>query len=442
MTGPRRPWGDFVSEAVETAEALGRELSRLDTGQEDPSPAILNAVFRQAHSLKGLAALYGQGGMEGLAHAAEDLLDRLRLGRVRLREAVTDALSEAVELLRALAVAAEAGPDEALLGRALELVARLEELADAPERLGEDPLARLDLSAAFRAVLTEYEEHRLRETLRRRGLVWRFAVRWSLEDFDLRLPALVERLAPLAEVIATLPGTAPDDPESINFELLLGSSATEDRLREALAPDRGELGLVPVRKRPLRADPGRLAAPGEAPPGGGPPSGPAQTVRVGIDRLDALMNAVGELRLIAANIQRLADGALAPGVTQLPRAFGAELIRDQRQMSRRLDALQSGLLEARMVPLSQVFERLQRLVRRAARDAGKELDLLTRGGEVELDKLIVEELSDPLMHLLRNAVDHGIEAPGERERLGKPRRGTLTLAARPDGSHVVIEVRD
>jgi two-component system, chemotaxis family, sensor kinase CheA len=450
VTEPRRPWGDFVSEAVETAEALQRELSRLDTGEEDPSPAILNAVFRHAHSLKGLAALYGQGGMEGLAHAAEDLLDRLRLGRVRLREAVTDALSEAVELLRALAAAAEAGPDETLLGRARELAVRLEELADAPERLAPDPLPRLDLSAAFRAVLTEYEEHRLRETLRRRALVWRFAVRWRMEDFDLRLPALVERLAPLAEVIATLPGPAPDDPAAICFELLLGSSAMEDRLRQALAPDTGELGLVPVRKRPVRPELGHLAGPGEAPAAGRPLSGAAegpvrsaaQTVRVGIDRLDALMNAVGELRLIAANIQRLADGALAPGVTQLPRAFGADLLADQRQMSRRLDALQSGLLEARMVPLSQVFERLQRLVRRAARDAGKELDLLTRGGEVELDKLIVEEISDPLMHLLRNAVDHGIEAPDERERLGKSRRGTLTLAARPDGSHVVIEVRD
>ena len=448
MSGPNKPWGDFVSEAVETAEALERELGRLDTGGEEPAPAALNAVFRHAHSLKGLAALYGQGAMEGLAHAAEDLLDRLRLGRVRLREAVADALAETVELLRGLAHAAEAGPDEALLGRAGVLVARLEQLAQGPERLAPDPLHRLELAPAFRAVLTEYEEHRLRETLRRRALVWSFSVRWRLEDFDLRLPALVERLAPVAEVIATLPGSAPGDPEAICFELLIGSSAGEDRLLEALAPDAGELALVPSRKRrrPDEARPGAgPGAPADRAPAGeveGPLRSAAQTVRVGIERLDGLMNAVGELRLIAAGIQRLADGALAPGVTQLPRAFGADLLREQRQMSRRLDALQSGLLEARMVPLSQVFERLQRLVRRAARDAGKELDLFTRGSEVELDKLIVEELSDPLMHLLRNAVDHGIEAPDDRERLGKPRRGTLTLAARPDGSHVVIEVRD
>jgi len=157
-------------------------------------------------------------------------------------------------------------------------------------------------------------------------------------------------------------------------------------------------------------------------------------VRVDIERLDAMMNAVGELRLIAANLQRLADGATAPGVLALPRAFGADLLKDQRQMARRLDALQSGLLEARMVPLAQVFERLQRLVRRVAREAGKELDLVTRGGEVELDKLIVEELSDPLMHLLRNAIDHGIESPEEREQLAKPRRGPLGRARRHRGA--------
>ena len=451
MKPPTRPLAEFVAEAVETAEALGRELVRLDaSGEPEPSLGILNAVFRHAHSLKGLAALYGQGAMAALAHAAEDLLDRLRLGRVQLREPVMDALSEAVELLQRLAVAAEAGPDAPLLGRARTLAARLEALAQAPERIAPDALTRLELPQAVRAVLTEYEEHRLRETLRRRALVWRFSVRWSLEDFDRRLPALVERVTPLGEVIATLPGHAVDDPESICFDLLIGSAAGEDRLAAALVPDAGTLAVVPLRKRRARVDLARLAGRVETalsaellpPEPEGPLRSGGRTVRVDIDRLDALMNAVGELRLIAANLQRLADGALAPGVTQLPRAFGADLLKDQRQMARRLDALQSGLLDARMVPLAQVFERLQRLVRRVAREAGKELDLITRGGEVELDKLIVEELSDPLMHLLRNAIDHGLEAPEERERNAKPRRGRLTLTARPEGSHVVIEVRD
>ncbi len=449
-----RPLADFVAEAVETAEALGRELLRLDASADgEPSPAVLNAVFRHAHTLKGLAALYGQATMADLAHATEDLLDRLRLGRLRLREPVVDALSEAVELLQRLAVAAESGLDAHLLTAVQTLLSRVHALAQVPERVTPDLLQRLELSPDVRAVLTEYEEHRLRETLRRRALIWRFCVRWPLEDFDKHLPALVERLAPYAEVIATLPGHAEDDPTAICFELLIGSAAGEERLAAALAPDKGALSVVPFRKRRARVDLAQLAgrnqeSPAEAeaaPPAAeveGPLRSSSRTVRVDIERLDEMMNAVGELRLIAANLQRLADGATAPGVLQLPRAFGADLLKDQRQMARRLDALQSGLLDARMVPLDQVFERLQRLVRRVAREAGKELELLTRGGDVELDKLIVEELSDPLMHLLRNAIDHGIETPAEREKAAKPRRGRLTLTARPAGAHVVIEVRD
>ncbi|MGO8970480.1 MAG: chemotaxis protein CheA [Myxococcaceae bacterium] len=452
MSTSDRPLADFVAEAVETAEALGRDLVRLDTAGEGEAPAaVLNAVFRHAHTLKGLAALYGQSTMADVAHAAEDLLDRLRLGRLRLREPVVDALSEAVELLQRLAVAAESSVDAQLSSSAEALLVRLRQLSAAPERLGVDLLGRLELSAEVRAVLTEYEEHRLQETLRRRALVWRFAVRWALEDFDRRLPALVERLSPLAEVIATLPGHAADDPMAICFELLIGSSAGEERLVAALLPDVGELQVVPFRKRRARVDLAQLAGRQEASADAETALAAAEseplrsgrrTVRVDIERLEEMMNAVGELRLIAANLQRLADGATAPGVLQLPRAFGADLLKDQRQMARRLDALQSGLLQARMVPLAQVFERLQRLVRRVAREAGKELELLTRGGEVELDKLIVEELSDPLMHLLRNAIDHGLEPPEEREQLAKPRRGRLTLTARPAGAHVVIEVRD
>ena len=227
MSPTDRPLANFVAEAVETAEALGRELVRLDTPDGEPPPAVLNAVFRHAHTLKGLAALYGQSAMAELAHAAEDCLDRLRLGRLRLREPVMDALSEAVELLQRLAVAAESGPQAPLLARSAALHGRLEQLSQAPERVSADLLSKLELSPDVRNVLTEYEEHRLRETLRRRALVWRFNVRWALEDFDQRLPALVERLSPLAEVIATLPGHAADDPTAICFELLMGSAAGE-----------------------------------------------------------------------------------------------------------------------------------------------------------------------------------------------------------------------
>ena len=124
---------------------------------------------------------------------------------------------------------------------------------------------KLELPQDVRNVLTEYEEHRLRETLRHRGLVWRFNVRWALEDFDRHLPAPVERLSPLAEVIATLPGHVADDPMAIGFELLIGSAAGEERLAAALKPDVGQLSVVPVRKRRARVDLAQLAGRPEPP---------------------------------------------------------------------------------------------------------------------------------------------------------------------------------
>jgi two-component system chemotaxis sensor kinase CheA len=167
-----------------------------------------------------------------------------------------------------------------------------------------------------------------------------------------------------------------------------------------------------------------------------------QTVRVDIRRLDGLMNTVGELLLIKANLQRMTETARQEGTLVLSKAWVQELARETRQLERKLDALQNGLLEARMVPVGQVFDKLTRLVRRIAREAGKEIDFLSSGGEVELDKLIVEELSDPLMHIIRNALDHGVEAPEVRVLAGKSRRATVSLRAEQKGNHVIIEVSD
>ncbi len=129
---------------------------------------------------------------------------------------------------------------------------------------------------------------------------------------------------------------------------------------------------------------------------------------------------------------------LQPGLLKLARG----LEREARAFSRRLDELQEGILEVRMVPLGQVFDKLSRVVRKLSRDAGKEIRLLIAGADTELDKLIVEELSDPLMHVVRNCIDHGIEAPRARALAGKPEAGTVHVSARQRGNHVVIEIED
>jgi two-component system chemotaxis sensor kinase CheA len=539
-----RGLSEYVAEATEVLEALGRDLLQLDTrrsggggatgegGAEDEAdPALLNAIFRSAHSLKGLSALFGQEAVARVAHAAEDLLDRLRLGKVPLDGRALDALVDALDVLNALLAQAARRDEEqgegpgspgeegaeggevtdagALEERARAAAARLERVAaGAAAAREEDPLSRVGLGAEVLGVLTEYEEHRLRESVRRGAALWRVRVAFALEDFDVQLSRLTERLKPHGELLSTLPSPeAGGAGDSIGFELLVSLKAPASADLPTLLSDvPGGARLLEVPVRPPAAAPGaaQAAARGGAAqeaardgaahagpadgPGRGPRPGaeqgggrganvvalpgarggegrgeargeavslrsPARTVRVDIARLDGLMNHVGELLLSRAHLSRLAEEAQAGGAVGAggegaagtgrgAGRWGQELARESRLLERRLSALQKGLLEARMVPLQQVFDRLGRLVRRAARDAGKELSWEVAGGEVELDKLIVEELADPLMHIIRNALDHGVEAPVAREAAGKPRQGRLTLRASPRGPHVVLDVED
>jgi two-component system chemotaxis sensor kinase CheA len=160
---------------------------------------------------------------------------------------------------------------------------------------------------------------------------------------------------------------------------------------------------------------------------------------VDIHKLDRLMNVVGELVLVKSSLLAIAERLKADGGDPV---LTAELHRANRALERRLDELQSGILEVRMVPLDQVFDKLARMVRKLAREVGKEIEFEVRGGDVELDKLIVEDLSDPLMHLIRNAIDHAVEPPEVRQRLGKARAGHIRLSASQRGNHVQISVED
>jgi two-component system chemotaxis sensor kinase CheA len=528
---------EFVAEGTEILEALGKDLLVLDQQRgAEPDPDLINGIFRAAHSLKGLAALFGQERISRLAHHAEDLLDRLRLGKLALNDGALDILIESLDVFQGLL--AEASREESSEGmnqRVAELSSRLGNMGSESAAVEEDPLDRLELDPQVRAVFTEYEEHRLRENVRRGVSLFRVRAAFDLSDFDTGLAELNVRLKPVGEVVSTLPSSEPGGATGIAFDLIFGAKVGAEELEEKLKGTPAQLFALKVRPgatAPSRATPARPPvasqsvaqalrspepeapaaappkkatrkkkvpkadaeppAPGKVPPlravepsrteptqemlalrdepassrseASAPPvrtmtlsdeSGAprvkseseslrslSQTVRVDIGRLDALMNTVGELLLIKANLQRMAETARQEGPAALSKMWGQELGRETRQLERKLDALQQGLLEARMVPVGQVFDRLARLVRRIAREAGKEIDFVISGGEVELDKLIVEELSDPLMHIIRNAIDHGAESPEVREAAGKPRRARVSLRAEQKGNHVVIEVSD
>lgn len=556
MSPQSKALAEFVAEATEILEALGKDLLVLDErrGQE-ADPDRVNGIFRAAHSLKGLAGLFGQERISRLAHGTEDLLDRLRLGKLHLNDAVLDTLIEALDAFQALlAETARGAETDGLTRRADGMAERLGRLGEAPVTRDEDPLDRLELEAQVRSVFTEYEEHRLRENVRKGVSMWRVRAAFDLSDFDKGLADLNTRLKPLGEVISTLPSAQPGGAHGIAFDLIFGTQVSVPELESGLKGTPAELSRLAVRpattrsaealvratespaivlgtlgvssapeastgasppskrggraaaeegarppQHPLASEPssstesgeagGSASLPGQAseddeepslsakgpslvtylqgPGGRAPvravtPSGASQagagaassataepslrsltqTVRVDIGKLDGLINMVGELLLIKASLQRLAESARQDGVVPLSRPFGQELARETRGLERKLEALQEGLLEARMVPVGQVFDKLARLVRRITREAGKEIDFVIGGGEVELDKLIVEELSDPLMHLIRNAIDHGVESPDTRLAAGKTRRAVVSLRAEQKGNHVLIQVSD
>ncbi len=457
-----RPLEDFLAEATESVDALSRELLALDRAGGDADPDRVNALFRAAHSLKGLSAMFGVIDVAELAHAMEDVLDAMRLGKVAPSRSVIDALLDGLDVvgvrLRALAAAGGGAvvADPARIAAVKQALAGA--LSHQPPPLGDDPLDALGLPPGVRQVFTEYEEHRLRDNVQRGRAIFRVRAAFALADFDVRLSGLTKALKEGGEVVSTLPSSEPDE-QGIAFDLIVATDADDAALAAAaklhgatvsrLGPPRPEAKPRAKRRKPTPTPPAEVDIPA-------PPPRPAalerprgedegslrslgHTVRVDIAKLDRLMNVVGELVLVRTNLQRLGEALLQSGAD---RRIGAELLREHRQFERRLDELQDGILEVRMVPLEQIFDKLARLVRKLARDAGKEIDLVVAGGDVELDKLIVEELSDPLMHLIRNSIDHGLEAPEVRHAQGKSRRGTLRLSAAQRGNKVVIEVAD
>jgi two-component system chemotaxis sensor kinase CheA len=457
---PSRALTEFVAEATEILETLGRDVLALDQRRGDePDPERLNATFRSAHSLKGLAAMFGVERLAHLAHRTEDALDALRLGRVAFDDGLLDTLVEALDVLQAqLADVATGQTRELTHERAEELEARLTSLVAGAASAVADVLDEVGLDPKVRAVFTEYEEHRLRENVKKGVAVWKVRAAFSLEDFDQRLAQLSARLRPLGEVVSTLPSSQPGDDGSIAFDLVFATNRPLADLEEALAQlatatplHSRALVLSPPTSAPVAQLVRSLPRVGESRPSA-PRALPeaslrslTQTVRVDIGRLDGLMNLIGELLLIRSNVDRLAEAARtvgSGGVTTLPKLWGQEVQRETRALERKLDELQKGVLEVRMVPLGQVFDKLARLMRRLVRESGKDVHFDVAGGDVELDKLIVEELSDPLMHLLRNALDHGVERPEVRLAHGKTQQGTVRLRARQQGNHVVIEIGD
>ena len=499
---------EFIAEAQEVIETFSRTLLELEaqTRSGGADPDLLNAAFRAIHSLKGLAGLFGATAIGGLSHTLESTLDSLRLGKLSLSRQVLDVLFEAIEVFGRLLTprdeATEPDPDiEPILGR-------LRSLTDQEAR--DEPQDSLEwVGEAILCVLTEYEEHRLRENIRSSRGLYRVHAKFDILAIDVGIEQLKDKMKVYGEVITYLPSADGSSDDSIELDILLGSKSTLSELTAALAvgdvtvhrlaPPDAPSAIQPAparapapapapaprpaptpapsrpapppvvaesrRREPSQPPAGRAAAsPGRATAApqrererepavviddaGGESAVAAsetslrslsQTVRVDLRRLDLLMNLVGELGLVQNNL----TGVLEQ-LRQLDRSadVSRELQVQIRDMTRKLALLQQGILDVRMVPIGQVFDKLARVVRKLSRDLDKDIRLVISGAETVLDKLIVEELSDPLMHMIRNCIDHGIEASSERVAQGKQPAGRIELRAFQKGNRVVIEVED
>lgn len=421
-----RARSEFSGEAEELLDTLSRDLVDFEGQGQDVRPELVNKIFRNVHSLKGLAGMLGFGEISELSHNLEDMLDKLRMGKVAITRDLVDLLYDSIDGLNRLVIAMN-DPSVSGLVDVAKLTSRIHNLGLGPRApgVGTDPLADIDLDEQTKRSLTEYEEHRLIENVRAGRQVVMVEVTFDFADFDEKLRAVTAALTEKGEVISTLPALDQTGGAGISFRLVHGSALDADAVAKLVPGGK----VTSLRKQ-------------EVPPEAGTQTDDelslrsiSQTVRVDISRLDHVMNIVGELLIEKTQLDNIARS--------IPeRKLSQELAKVTRNLDRKLNDMQRSVVEIRLVPVGQIFSKLSRTVRKVARELGKEIELVLRGEETELDKMMVEELTDPLMHIIRNALDHGIEPADERVRLGKPPLGRLTLTAYQQGNSVVIDVRD
>ncbi len=435
----------FLMEVTELVARLEQNLLALDGAPEDRG--LIEEIFRDAHTIKGSAGVAGFAALSGFVHDMESVLDGIRQGRLRANARVVSLLLEGVDHVRAVTAALAAGeaPPE---GDGRALGERLRDAASAGDggasggggAGGETGgVGAVGGAAGSGAAAGE------------RAL--RIAIRLPERLFDTGTDPLLllHELADLGELAAVRPDLSrlPDlealDPTALylGWDVVLRTTADPAEVRGVFlfVEDDGDIRVeavgeeenasAPAPDGPAAGD----AAPPAAERGGAsrPFRDQAGFIKVPVPKLDGLVNTTGELTITIARVSQVLTRHAA-GDPRL-QGLGEELGMLARQ-------LQDQVMSLRMLPLEGVFNRFQRLVRDKAAEMGKRIRLEVQGAETEMDKSVIEQVADPLKHLIRNALDHGIEPPEERRRQGKPEQGTIRLRAYHSGGSVVVEVED
>ncbi|MGV6494340.1 chemotaxis protein CheA [Stenotrophomonas rhizophila] len=420
----------FFEESREGLDAMEAGLLALESGQQDPE--IINSVFRAAHSIKGGAGTFGFDAIAALTHVLETLLDELRAGKRALEANAVDAMLSSVDVLRALLREAEHGQPAdpqavAAIKARLEAVLSGQAAASAPVAA-----AKVDDTPEAWQI----------------GFVPSPSLFMSGND-PLRIIRELEHLGSLqvAARMERLPGFDQLDPleAHLAWDLGLVGKVPRSKIEDTFAwvVDDCELDIRPAAPPSLAtsapAAPAAVAtAASAAAPAAGAPAATAHeaetSIRVAVEKVDALINLVGELVITQAMLKQVSH-ALDP-------VHAEQLFAGLDLLERNTRDLQEAVIGVRMLPVDAVFRRFPRLVRDLSSRLGKQVRLRTIGEGTELDKGLIEKIADPLVHLVRNSIDHGLEMPDIRRDAGKDETGTITLAASHQGGHIVIEVSD
>ncbi|QWT22546.1 chemotaxis protein CheA [Bacillus sp. NP157] len=418
----------FHEESLDGLDAMEQALLALDEGAEDPE--LINVVFRAAHSIKGGAATFGFADVAAFTHVAENLMDEVRSGRRPMEKAVVELLLRSGDIIRDMLSLQMAGQP----GATAESQALLAELSAMVSGAPVAPVAAVKAAAPA-------------ETIEGWDIAFRpFDYLLKTGNDPARMFRELGSMGPLSVTadLSALPPLAAMDPSSsyLAYTLRLDAGAKRTAVDAVFDWVDGDCDLTitpriaapaPVAPAVTAAAPAAPAAPRAVRDVGA--GSEASSVRVGIEKIDTLINLVGELVITQSMLSQFHDGVQDAAQLEMLRQGLAQLGRHTRE-------LQESVMSIRMLPISTVFNRFPRLVRDLAQKLEKKVVLDLRGEGTELDKTVLEKIGDPLVHLVRNAIDHGLEVPAKRTAAGKGDTGTLRMEAFHRGGSIVVEVAD
>ncbi|MGP9664471.1 chemotaxis protein CheA [Halomonas sp. AOP22-C1-8] len=441
---------DFFDTFFEEAEELLADMEQhlLELNVDNPDIEQLNAIFRAAHSIKGGAGTFGFSVLQKTTHILENLLDHARKGELVLRAELVDTFLEAKDIMHEQldAYRNEEAPNQEAYERICQVLQQV-----ALEEIGQTLDAPVEAAAPAPAPVVQAEEPAKASAGQNQLIVA------LLNVVEKERTLLVEELEQLGdvqsqsgdekcyEVILSGDVSADDieavmcfiiEPEQIEIRVASGAPATAPEEAKSTPPP------APVTPEPATPEPEAARPPAEAKkaPDSSTKSKKAaaesSSIRVSVDKVDQIINLVGELIITQSMLDQTVSDLDDQSVGNSSLQNGMSLLQ------RNARDLQEAVMSIRMIPMEFVFSRFPRVVRDTAGKLGKEIELVTEGKSTELDKSLVERITDPLTHLVRNSLDHGIEMPDKREALGKPRIGKLVLSARHQGGNILIEVRD